>query len=760
MTPSIDAYRLVRDATLRLVDGLDDADLTPQSAEFASPGKWHLAHTTWFFEQFVLAAHGVGYRRYDERFGFLFNSYYNAVGARHERPRRGLLSRPALPDVLAYRAHVDHAMADLLGTRVGGEVGDLVELGLHHEQQHQELLLTDLLHLFAQNPLLPAVCASHVGPEPDAPAPLSWVPFDGGNVEIGHPGDGFAFDLELPRHVVALRPFRLASRAVTNREWLAFVEAGGYADPALWLSDGWDTVQAQRWQAPLYWEREGDGGARLQMTLAGIEPLALDDPVTHVSFFEADAYARWAGKRLPTEFEWELAARGQAVAGNFVESGAWRPRRAPDAPGLQQMFGDVWEWTGQPLRGLPGLSRRAGGGRRIQRQVHERAVRAARRLLRLAAQPPARQLSQFLSTRAALAVQRPAPRGGRMKPDLQWLADVGTSAIASRGATVTPLKPVPAAPAADPQFEADVLEGLDDDQKHIPSIWLYDHRGSELFEEITQVAEYYPTRTETRLLAGLAPELESEIGGVHSLVEIGSGSSRKTRLLLDAMHSLVRYVPVDISADFLHDAAAGLQRDFPHLAVQPVVADFTQPFALPAADAATGDSAGNLGFFPGSTIGNFTPDAAVDLMAQLSRTLGPRARLLIGVDTTQDPALLIPAYDDAAGVTAEFNLNLLDRINRELDGDFDRREFRHLARHDPQHGRIEMHLVSQRDQQVRVRGRTFTFAAGETIHTENCYKYSPSQFLQMAHAAHWRCERTWQDGGRTGFTVYLLRNDL
>ncbi len=343
-----------------------------------------------------------------------------------------------------------------------------------------------------------------------------------------------------------------------------------------------------------------------------------------------------------------------------------------------------------------------------------------------------------------------------MKPDIQWRDDVPVApGAAGRGTNVTALKP---APGADPQFEADVLDGLDDDQKHVPSIWLYDRRGSELFEEITEVAEYYPTRTETRLLAGLAPALDSEIGGVHSLVEIGSGSSRKTRLLLGAMHALRRYVPVDISADFLRDAAAGLAHDFPHLAVQPVVADFTGPFALPAADA-TGDSAGNLGFFPGSTIGNFTPDAAVALLAQLGRTLGPRSRLLIGVDTTQDPALLIPAYDDAAGVTAEFNLNLLDRINRELDGEFDRRDFRHLARHDPRQGRVEMHLVSQREHSVRVRGRTFAFAAGETIHTENCYKYAPSQFLHMAHAAHWRCERSWQDGGRTGFTVYLLRRD-
>jgi ergothioneine biosynthesis protein EgtB len=355
MTPSIDAYRHVRDATLRLVEGLGDADLTPQSAEFASPGKWHLAHTSWFFEQFVLAAHGTAYRRFDERFGFLFNSYYNAVGARHERPRRGLLTRPTLAQVLAYRAHVDRAMADFLGTRVPDAAGALVELGLHHEQQHQELILTDLLHLFAQNPLRPAVRPGTAAAEPaSAPSSPAWVGFDGGNVEVGHAGAGFAFDNESPRHVVAQRPFRLASRAVTNREWLAFIEAGGYADAALWLSDGWDTVQAQRWQAPLYWETTDDG-TRLQMTLAGLQPLALDAPVTHVSFFEADAYARWAGKRLPTEFEWEIAARELPVEGNFVEQGAGQPRPAPDGPGLRQMFGDVWEWTASPYVAYPGF---------------------------------------------------------------------------------------------------------------------------------------------------------------------------------------------------------------------------------------------------------------------------------------------------------------------------------------------------------------------------------------------------------------------
>jgi ergothioneine biosynthesis protein EgtB len=369
MTSSIDAYSRVRQTTLDLVEGLSDADLTVQSAEFASPGKWHLAHTSWFFEQFVLGPHGRGYRRFDDRFGYLFNSYYNAAGPRHERPRRGLLTRPSLPQVLAYRAHVDHAMRDFLGGGpVAEEIGALIELGLHHEQQHQELILTDLLHLFAQNPLRPALRAEIPGRLGERTAAsgdsAAWIVFDGGSVETGHAGPGFSFDLELPRHSVCLRPFRLAARPVTNREWLAFIAAGGYRDPSLWLSDGWDTVQAQGWVAPLYWEpvHGRNGTQATTMTLAGLQPLDLEAPVAHISFFEADAYARWAGARLPTEFEWERAAHGLAVEGNFLESGLWRPAPAHDAqPGRpRQMFGDVWEWTASPYVAYPGFRPAAG----------------------------------------------------------------------------------------------------------------------------------------------------------------------------------------------------------------------------------------------------------------------------------------------------------------------------------------------------------------------------------------------------------------
>jgi ergothioneine biosynthesis protein EgtB len=371
MNPAPDAYALVRRQTMQIVEGIGEGDATPQSAEFASPAKWHLAHTAWFFEQFVLRPNARGYRVFDERYAYLFNSYYNAVGPRHERPRRGLLTRPTLDQVARYRAHVDRAMLALLAAGVDPAVGDLVQLGLQHEQQHQELILTDLLHLFAQNPLRPAVRAggAAASSSQDGGPPLlhedgpAWIACEGGVLEFGHPGAGFAYDNESPRHAACLRPFRLAARCVTNGEWQAFIAAGGYREPSLWLSDGWDTVQAQRWDAPLYWEPQPAHASddRMTFTLDGPAPLDPDAPVAHVSYFEADAYARWAGKRLPTEFEWEHVAAGLPVEGNFVEGRAWRPlaagrrARARLAPAPAQMFGDVWEWTASPYVAYPGF---------------------------------------------------------------------------------------------------------------------------------------------------------------------------------------------------------------------------------------------------------------------------------------------------------------------------------------------------------------------------------------------------------------------
>jgi len=331
--------------------------MTVQSMDDASPAKWHLAHTTWFHEEFVLLPFVSGYCAFDDRYRFLFNSYYESIGARHPRPRRGLLTRPALAEVLAYRAHVDAAIEALLGQDPPAMAALRIELGVHHEEQHQELFLTDLLHLFAQNPLRPPF--RDRGARPTRPsavgAATAWVDFPGGRFHIGHGGEGFAFDCETPRHEVLLRPYALATRLVTNRDWTNFIDDGGYRTASLWLSDGWQRCQAENWHAPLYWELRD--GAWSHMTLVGEQGVDTEAPVDHVSFYEAEAFARWAGQRLPTEFEWEIAAREQSVHGNFAGSNEWRPRgvRSDDAGPLKQLYGDVWEWTASPYGAYPGF---------------------------------------------------------------------------------------------------------------------------------------------------------------------------------------------------------------------------------------------------------------------------------------------------------------------------------------------------------------------------------------------------------------------
>jgi ergothioneine biosynthesis protein EgtB len=345
-----------RKLSLALAAPLSDEDQTVQAMDDASPTKWHLAHTTWFYEAFVLRPHLAGYAPFSEDFDYCFNSYYETQGDRQPRARRGLLTRPSAAEVRDYRAHVDDALERLFAQ--AGEpsdpVGALIELGINHEQQHQELLLTDILSLFSLNPLRPAYLEPQPRPEAagDA-APLEWVAFPGGIRTIGHDGAGFAYDNESPRHEVLLRPYRLAHRCITGGEWLAFMEEGGYRDPLLWLADGWATVKAQGWQAPGYWEERD--GAWHQMTLNGLLPVDARAPVSHVSYYEADAYARWAGKRLPTEFEWEVASAGHAIHGNDLSTGALRPRPARSAEGrLAQLFGDVWEWTGSAYQPYPG----------------------------------------------------------------------------------------------------------------------------------------------------------------------------------------------------------------------------------------------------------------------------------------------------------------------------------------------------------------------------------------------------------------------
>ncbi|HEY1124338.1 MAG TPA: ergothioneine biosynthesis protein EgtB [Sphingobium sp.] len=348
-------YLTVRALSLDLAATLSDADATAQSMPDASPAKWHLAHVTWFFETFILRDHVPGYRLHDERWPFLFNSYYEAEGARHARPQRGLLTRPSLTEVIDYRRHVDEAILSAMPL-ILERCPDLLALGLNHEQQHQELLLTDLKHLFFHNPLGPAIWpvqasepGSQYGAEP------TWHPGQTGVVEVGHAGDSFAFDCEGPAHLHHLHPHALAGRPVTNGDWFDFIKDNGYLTASLWLSDGWSWVNQDGIHAPLYWRRNHLGWE--QFTLSGWQPVDPTEPVTHISLYEADAFATWAGARLPTEQEWEAAARGHDPANGIQldHAGAVRPRFVPESGELSSLFGNVWEWTGSSYRPYPGF---------------------------------------------------------------------------------------------------------------------------------------------------------------------------------------------------------------------------------------------------------------------------------------------------------------------------------------------------------------------------------------------------------------------
>lgn len=379
------AYRRIRQFSALISGFLEPEDHVVQSMPDVSPTRWHLAHTTWFFETFVLRQLLRGYRSPNERFEYLFNSYYNTLGAQFPRHRRGLLSRPTVAEVWQYRRHVDAAIEQLLD---GGELDEeawkqaspVFQLGLQHEQQHQELMLTDIKHVFSCNPLYPAFDPSTAEGEPveeqsgnEAARPLDPTSHEGGMVEIGYAGDGFAYDNESPRHRVWLEPFELASAVVANGEFMEFIDAGGYRNPLFWLSEGWATAQAEDWQAPLYWVRRDDQW--FEFTLGGLRPLRLDEPVCHVSFYEADAYARWANGRLPSEAEWEAVAAEawacEAAHGTLADSAQWHPRPPRPAPQRtdsprsddrsatnrtppRQLFGDVWEWTASPYIGYPG----------------------------------------------------------------------------------------------------------------------------------------------------------------------------------------------------------------------------------------------------------------------------------------------------------------------------------------------------------------------------------------------------------------------
>ena len=368
-TELAERFRAVRGFTEALAEPLSAEDQTVQTMADVSPTKWHRAHTTWFFETFVLGQHVPGYSEVDPAYGFLFNSYYEGVGPRHARPQRGTLTRPGIAEIAAYRQAVDAAMGDLLAGAVTPEVAALVDLGLHHEQQHQELLLMDIKHVLATNPLRPAYAPDGNAPAVAAagaaaaaaddtrtetdPAAGGWIEHPGGVARTGHAGAGFAYDNEGPRHEVLLQPFALRDSLVTNGEWIAFIDDGGYREPNLCMSDGWAAVQSHGWQAPDYWIRDSFGWS--VQTLAGGRPVDPDEPVVHVSWYEAEAFARWAGHRLPSEFEWEVVAADRPSTPAGIDTWGLHPRA-----GGEQWCDQVWQWTASPYAPYPGFTPAAG----------------------------------------------------------------------------------------------------------------------------------------------------------------------------------------------------------------------------------------------------------------------------------------------------------------------------------------------------------------------------------------------------------------
>jgi dimethylhistidine N-methyltransferase len=722
-------YLRARARSERLAAGLSAEDQLAQSMCDASPVKWHLAHTTWFFEQ-VLLRGSRGWRPFDARFDVLFNSYYEGLGPRIARGSRGLVTRPALEEVMDYRRAVDEALVERLetGEALDGEGRDyLFELALNHEQQHQELILTDVLHLFAQSPLEPAYAADGPAPRPLEASSLGFAEFAGGQVEIGWDGAGFAFDNEGPRHPVLLRPWALADRPALNADWIAFIEDGGYARPELWMSDGWARVQAERWEAPLYWRKQD--GVWTGLTLAGRRPVDARAPAAHVSWYEADAFARWSGARLPTEIEWEAAAGVQPVEGDLAEAGATPPADGP----LAGLYGGVWEWTSSAYGPYPGFRPTPGvtseyNGKFMSSQMVLRGGSCAtpadhvRATYRNFFYP--HQRWQFSGVRLARDLEAAPPPRRR--------------------------EPVNA-------FLRDLEEGLGKPHKSVPPKWFYDEEGSRLFEAITELDEYYLTRTETALLPEVLRDFAPQIPDGAVLVEFGSGASAKTRLVLDAAPALYGYVPLDISEEALAEAAARIAGAYPRLEVEPVAGDFTRPLRLPSLAAGRP----RIGFFPGSTIGNFSPEEARLFLRSVKALLGRDAALIVGADLVKDEKTLLAAYDDAQGVTAAFNKNLFARANRELGADFDLDAFAHKAVWNSCRSRIEMHLVSLKAQTVRLgRGpgaRRILFGGGESVHTENSHKFTVDGFAALAEASGWRLARAWTSR-EPEFAVFLLRS--
>ena len=712
-------FHRIRAASVAIAAPLTPEDCQAQSMPDASPVKWHLAHTTWFWETFLLEGRD-GHRPFDPAFRMLFNSYYNGVGEQFSRPARGLLTRPSLDRVLAWRAAVDRRMDALIAAGTDAATAALIDLGLAHEEQHQELMLTDLKHLLAANPLLPA----YAGRWPLAtitPMPRSWVAHPGGLVEIGHAGEGFAFDNEGPRHRLWLEPFELATHPVTNGDWIGFIADGGYRRPELWLSAGWDACRAEGWQAPMYWRETAEGWRCF--TLHGDAAVDPHAPVAHISFYEAEAFARWAGARLPTEPEWEAAAAGLPVSGNFADGGMLHPLAAtrPAAEGKPaQMFGDVWEWTRSDYAPYPGYRPAEGavGEYNGKFMVGQQVLRGGS-----CATPPGHVRASYRNF---------------FPPATRWqFAGLRLARDAARKDRA-PLVLRVSEPPAD--VAGRVTAGLLAEPPTIASGHFYDTLGSRLFEAITELPEYGLTRAEADVFAADAPAMadsaRARLGADFQLVDLGAGNCAKAEALLPLL-APTRYLAIDIAGDFLETALGRVRQGWPG-EVKGLAMDFAGRFALPAAF----KDRPALFFYPGSSIGNFAPAEASAFLKQLKADM-PRSALLIGADLVRDRGALELAYDDPTGVTAAFNRNILAVLNQRFGTDFAPGRWRHVALFNEALSRIEMWLEAGAEMTVHWPGGERRFRAGERILTEISTKWTVSRLTGLLEEAGFGDVRCW-----------------
>ena len=630
------------------------------------------------------------------------------------------MTRPTVAEILDYRAHVDARMAEADGPR------EVIELGLHHEQQHQELMLTDLKHLFALNPLEPVYrAAAFEAPRATA---LEWLEVPEGIRELGHAGDGFGFDNERPRHRTLVHGFRFASRLVTAGEYAAFIADRGYQRPELWLSDGWATLQREGWQAPIYWRNDGgDGDAQdfTAFTLAGRRPL--------FAARAGPARQLLRGRRLRA-----LGRRAPADGGRVGDGGARRRR----ARALRRRLAV----DAERLRALPRIPPARRRARRVQWKVHVQPARAARLVLGDAARPRAHDLSQLLSAERALAIHEHPTGAGLMRSEMPQRAAVPTE---------DRLMLVEADGALPSDFAEDVRAGLTAPRKRLSCRYFYDAEGSVLFEEICALPEYYLTRAEQEILDEHAAEIVAAAAPEAALVELGSGSAVKTRTLIEAAlgeRGTVRYVPIDISRSMLLDSSRALIEDYAAVQVTAIAAEYRAGLRW-----LERQREAKLVLWLGSNVGNFDRGDAARFLRGVRATMGPSDRLVMGVDLRKSREALEAAYDDAAGVTARFNLNLLARINRELAGGFELDQFRHRARWNERLGRVEINLESRRAQTVPIDALQLdvSFNEGERIYTESSYKYSFAEIERLARSAGLVVAERWLDRGQR-FSVNLL----